>query len=100
MNKIIKQEEFNELLKTNKTIIVKFYADWCGPCKMFAPIFEAASKKASSVNFVTINVDELEEISKKYKITSIPTIVLFKNSAEVKRYTGIMQEPDLLEFIK
>lgn len=80
--------------------IVDFWAPWCGPCKMFGPIFENVSKTKKEIKFCKLNVDEdTEEISKKYGVMSIPTIILFKNGEELKRNIGFMDEDSLLAFL-
>ncbi|QBQ07352.1 thioredoxin [Spiroplasma gladiatoris] len=100
MAKIISTtEEFNaEISKPNT--VVDFYADWCGPCKMFAPLFDQVSQEATDSNFIKVNVDELREVADKYEIKSIPTVVKFENGNEVKRNVGSLGKDALLDFAK
>ena len=91
-------KNFNEVVSKG-TCIVDFYADWCGPCKMFGPIFENAEKKYSNVTFCKLNVDDNEEESQKLGVMSIPTTILFKDGKEIKRNIGLMNENDLDKFI-
>ena len=91
------EKDFNKLIETNA--IVDFYATWCGPCKMFGPIFEEVSKEID-INFVKLDVDKSSDIAREYGVMSIPTIILFKDGKEVKRFTGFMSKDNLLEFLK
>jgi len=91
------EKDFNTLIQ-DKTV-VDFYATWCGPCKMFGPIFEETAKE-NNINFVKLDVDKHSEIAREYGVMSIPTIILFKDGKEVKRYTGFMSKEQLIEFIK
>ena len=79
--KQINETDFEgEVLKSTVPVLVDFYADWCGPCKMVAPTMEKLSEEyGGKVKFVKINVDENQELSSKYDIMSIPTAMLFKN---------------------
>ena len=87
----------SEVLKSDKPVLVDFYADWCGPCKMQAPIIEEIAKaigdQAKVGNF---NVDENPETAQKYNILSIPTIIIFKNGAPVQTLSGLQNKDTLL----
>lgn len=81
--------------------VVDFWAEWCGPCKMFGPIFESVSEKYDNIKFAKLNVDnDLENICKKYAVMSIPTIILFKDGIEVKRNIGFFNEDDFKNFLE
>lgn len=97
MSLIHYENDFKELIK--EEAVVDFYATWCGPCKMFGPIFEEVSK-TSNINFIKLDVDKFSDIAREYGVMSIPTIILFKNGEEVKRFTGFMSKEDLIEFLK
>ncbi len=88
----------NEVLSYKGIVIVDFYADWCGPCKSFAPIFEEVASETSGVKFMKVNVDE-SAIARKYRVMSIPTVVLFKNGEVCDKFIGVMQKKDLIDFI-
>lgn len=93
-------KDFNEdVLNFKGTCIVDFWAPWCGPCKMFGPIFEKTSKEYKNIKFLKVNVDENEEICKKYGVMSIPTTIVFKNGKEEKKNVGFMDENSLKKFI-
>ena len=89
-----------EVLEESKTVLVDFYADWCGPCKMLSPVIEAVAKENNSAKFVKINVDEAQELAMEYNIMSIPTVVVIKEGKEVKRTVGLVDKTELTEMIK
>ena len=93
----LENENFEELIK-NKKVVVDFYATWCGPCKMFGPVFEKVSNE-SSITFIKIDVDAHEDIARKYGIMSIPTVVLLNNGEVEKKHMGFMTEVELKKFI-
>ena len=67
--------EYDALLKENRSVFVDFYADWCGPCKMLAPLVESIAEEVKDVVFVKVNVDTLPDIASRYGIMSIPTLI-------------------------
>lgn len=91
------EKDFKSLIE--KEAIVDFYANWCGPCKMFSPIFEEEAKK-NYINFVKVNVDDFSDIAREYGVMTIPTVILFKDGKEVKRNIGFMSCDDLDKFLK
>lgn len=92
-----KEEEFNEIIK-NK-VLVDFYADWCGPCKMLAMEIEKAASEID-IDIVKVNVDEEEDIARRYGVMSIPTLILFENGQELKKTIGFMPKDKIKEFIE
>ena len=94
----LENEDFNEMIKDD-LVIVDFYANWCGPCKMFGPVFEEVGN-SNEMNFVKVDVDKDSDIARRYGVMSIPTVILFKDGVEVKRYTGFMDKEKLIEFLK
>lgn len=80
--------------------VVDFWASWCGPCKMFGPIFEDVSKQVSGVVFAKLNVDDAEDIASQYKVMSIPTVVVFKNGQAVRKSVGVLSAAELKELIE
>lgn len=86
---------FNDLIK--ERVLVDFYANWCGPCKMLSPVLESVSDE---VKILKVNVDEYQDLAKYYGVMSIPCIILFDKGKEVKRNVGFMPESKLRDFIK
>lgn len=87
----------SEVLNANETVLVDFYADWCGPCKMMAPVIEELAEELQGKAKVgKINVDESTDIATQYDVMSIPTIIIFKNGKEVKRFIGVRDKQELL----
>jgi len=89
-----------EVLKSDKTVLIDFYADWCGPCKAYSPIVEAVASENEDIKVVKINVDNAQDIAYKYQVMSIPTTVVIKNGQEVDRAVGMISKSDLLEMVK
>ena len=87
----------SEVLNANETVLVDFYAGWCGPCKMMAPVIEELAEELQEKAKVgKINVDESTDIATQYDVMSIPTIIIFKNGKEVKRFIGVRDKQELL----
>lgn len=90
MVKQINEAEFEaEVLKSEKPVLVDFYADWCGPCKMIAPVLEKLSETLDTVAFAKINVDDNPNLAQKYQVMSIPNLIVFKNGEPAERAIGM-----------
>ena len=89
-----------EVLKSEKPVLVDFYADWCGPCKMLSPIVDQVAEENDTIKVCRINVDENEEMAVEYGILSIPTLVVIKNGEETGRTVGVVDKSEILEIIK
>lgn len=102
MTKILninKNDKLDQVLQENKYVVVDFYADWCGPCKALAPIIDDISKELNDVTFIKVNVDHAEELKENFKISSIPTLIYFKNGQETNKTFGFIPKPVLLNNI-
>lgn len=101
MVKEITDAEFEEeVIKSDKPVIVDFWAPWCGPCKMIAPVFEKLSKELTDVKFVKVNVDDNQNSAQEFGVMSIPTLVMVKNGEEAGRVVGALSETQLKDRIK
>lgn len=89
-----------EVLESEKTVLVDFYAEWCGPCKRLSPIVEEVAKEEAEVKFVKMNIDNSEDIAIEYQVMSIPTLVVMKNGKEVNRSVGLIDKEQVKELIK
>jgi thioredoxin 1 len=101
---VIKLDESNfdrEVTQDAKPVIVDFWAEWCGPCKMIAPLLdEIAREKADAVKVAKVNVDENQSLSLKYNIRAIPALLFFKNGQLRDQVTGVTSKKDLLNRIE
>ncbi|MEM5831863.1 MAG: thioredoxin [Candidatus Aenigmatarchaeota archaeon] len=103
MVEIRKISEFTDILSKSEKIpiIIDFYADWCMPCRMLSPIIEKIEKKLDGkIKVLKVNVEEFPEISMKFEIMSIPTLVLIKGGKEIDRIVGLVSEAKILEWLK
>lgn len=93
--------EFEEVvLKSDKPVLVDFYADWCGPCKMLSPIVDEVAKENTDIKVVKINVDEEQELALKYQVMSIPTLIVIKGGRETNRVIGLRDKSEISKIIK
>ena len=90
------EKDFSSLIE--QAAVVDFYATWCGPCKMFAPVFEEVANEVD-MKFVKIDVDNYSDIAREYGVMSIPTVILFRNGKEVKRNVGFMSKEEFNRFL-
>ncbi|SFD00115.1 thioredoxin [Clostridium uliginosum] len=102
MAKVINGNEFvNEVENTKGVVVVDFFADWCGPCKMLAPVFEGVSNNmGDKAKFFKIDVDESRNIAQKYKIAAVPTMIIFKDGVPVENLAGFMPEQNIVSKVK
>lgn len=85
----------------NKVVLVDFWAEWCAPCKMMAPVLNDVAGELSGNSYVgKLNIEQYQSMAQKFNVRSIPTLILFKNGKEVKRFVGIKQKDFLLKEIQ
>lgn len=94
MIKYLEDNDLDSKLK-DKKILVDFYADWCGPCKMLSPIIDEVAQENDDIKVVKVNVDESSDIALEYKVMSIPTLVVIKNGQEVARSIGVIDKSEI-----
>ncbi len=96
----INQTNFkSEVLDSDKTVLVDFYADWCGPCQMFGPIIEEVAAEHPELKVCKINVDDNQDIASEYGIMSIPSLIVFKNGKVTNQSVGVIPKEKILELL-
>ena len=86
-----------EVINSNTKVLVDFYADWCGPCKMMSPVIDEIAEENSNVKVGKVNVDDNQELAMKYNIMSIPTIMVFENGVPKKTFVGVTDKNEILK---
>lgn len=87
---------FDEVVKGNETVLVDFFAVWCGPCKMMSPVIDEIAEENPNVTVGKCDVDEADEIAERFEIMSIPTIMVFKNGEPVKTFVGLTDKEKIV----
>lgn len=92
---------FSKIIDSETPVLVDFYADWCGPCKMLGPILkQVKDEMGEAVKIVKIDVDKNQSIAAKYQVRGVPTMLLFKNGKQLWRQSGVLQKNDLIQIVK
>ena len=91
----------NEVLRSDKPVLLDFYADWCGPCKMLAPVLhEIAEENADALKVGKVNVDEQMELAMRFQVSSIPMIVVFKDGKEITKSVGYRPKSEIAAMVE
>lgn len=98
--KINKNNFENEVLKSDKKVLLDFYADWCGPCKMVAPIVEEIANECPEYKICKVNVDEENELANEFQVMSIPTLFVIENGKIINQAMGAKPKAQILDMLK
>ena len=98
--KVTSENFESEVLQSDKPVLIDFYADWCGPCKMLSPIVDEVAEENTDIKVVKINVDNAQDLAMKYQVMSIPTLVVIKDGKEVNRSVGLIDKSEVVSLIK
>jgi len=99
VNKVNNDTFKNLVLDNSKTVLVDFYADWCGPCKMLSPIVDQIASESSDYDVFKLNVDEAPELAAKYGVMSIPTLIVFKGGEVAGKTIGVQSKQTILNML-
>jgi len=99
MVKHVNKKEFDEVVKEG-TVVVDFFATWCGPCKMLSPVLEELSEEETNVKFVKVDIDEEELLAEQYNIQAVPTVLVFKDGKVVNKNLGFAPKAVLKNLLK
>lgn len=97
---IINEENFDKIINSKKLVIVEFSASWCMPCRMLKPIMERVEDEITDVKFYNVDIDDGEEIAKRYRIFSVPTLVAFRSGEKIDSMVGLNSYDDIVDFIE
>lgn len=95
------KSSFSKIIDSETPVLVDFYADWCGPCKMLAPILkQVKDEMGQSIKIVKIDVDKNQAIASKYQVRGVPTMLLFKNGKQLWRQSGVLQKNAIVQIVR
>lgn len=94
------KDNFSNIIDSTTPVLIDFYADWCGPCKMLAPILkEVKEELGDSIKIVKIDVDKNQTLAAKYQVRGVPTMLLFKDGKQLWRQSGVLQKKDIVSIV-
>ncbi|MGI6118390.1 MAG: thioredoxin [Bilifractor sp.] len=97
----ITSENFDqEVLKSDVPVLLDFWAVWCAPCRMLSPVVDQIAGERSDIKVGKVNVDEQQELAMKFGVSAIPTLIVFKNGAEVNRSVGVIPKEQILDLVR
>ncbi len=98
--KINKENFETEVLNAQGTVLVDFFADWCGPCKMLSPVIDEIAEEQTELKVCKVNVDDEPELASRYGVMSIPTLVVIRDGKEVNKSVGVVSKEEILALVK
>ena len=97
----MKMEKFNELIQSAKPVLVDFYAEWCGPCQKMKPtLLDVAERLGDEVKIILVDIDKEQKLSERFRIQSVPTLIIFKNGKQLWRQSGVISTNALIKLLK
>lgn len=97
--KELKEKDFDSTISSKKPVIVDFFATWCMPCRMLRPILEKVEENVNDVEFFSLDIDQNEEVAKRYRVFSVPTVICFIDSKIVDTLVGLNSYDEVLDFV-
>ncbi len=95
------KRSFKDIISSEIPVLVDFYADWCGPCKMLAPILkEVKDELGDAIRVIKIDVDKNQSLAAKFQVRGVPTLLVFKNGQQLWRQSGLVQKKDLVQILQ
>ncbi len=95
------KDKFSTIINSGTPVLVDFFADWCGPCKMLAPILkEVKDELGDAVKIIKVDVDKNQSLAARYQVRGVPTMILFKNGTSLWRQSGVVHKKDLIDRIR
>ena len=92
---------FGEIIADEKPVLIDFYADWCGPCKTLAPILkEVKTELGETIKIIKIDIDKNQQLAAKYQVRGVPTMMLFRDGAQLWRQSGVLQKQEIINIIQ
>lgn len=98
--KVNKENFATEVLNAQGTVLVDFFADWCGPCKMLSPVIDEIAEEQTELKVCKVNVDDEPELASRYGVMSIPTLVVIRDGKEVNKSVGVVSKEEILSLVK
>jgi len=95
------KSNFKNIVNADKPVLVDFFADWCGPCKMLIPVLAEVKKElGDAIKIIKVDVDKNKSLADQFQVRGVPTLILFKKGKKVWRQSGVLQKADLIQIIK
>ena len=95
----VNQDNFHEIRNSDKTVLIDFYADWCGPCRMVSPIVDEIAEEREDIKVCKVDIDEQPELASRYRIMSVPTLMVLKNGQVMEQSIGAKPKHQILAMV-